>query len=131
MSRVLTSTGIIRLLTSLLPKHAKYVIVLDGLEDCPNDEITEVIYGLRRLMARRVVLLCYSARSGSMFQRLTVQKLAASLSLSLDEEMHDEEIKAYITEEIDRRRQTSQPGLFSDELVELVKQRLFAGAQGM
>lgn len=131
ISRVLTSTGIIRLLTSLLPKNAKYVVLLDGLEDCPNDEITEVIYGLRRLMARRVVLLCYSARSGSMFQRLTVQKLAANLSLSLDQEMHDEEIKAYITKEIDRRRQTSQPGLFSDELVELVKQRLFTGAQGM
>ncbi|KAK7697028.1 hypothetical protein SLS64_013984 [Diaporthe eres] len=131
VSRVLTSAEIINLLTNLLPEHAKYVLVLDGLEDCPNDEITEVIHGIRRLMARRIVLLCYSARSGSMFQRLTVEKLAAKISISLDEEMHDEEIKAYITEEIARRKQTSQPGLFSDELVELVKQQLLAGAQGM
>lgn len=131
LSRALTSTAIIRLLTDVLPEHAKYVLVFDGLEDCPNDEITEVIYGLRRLMARRKVLLCYSARSGSMFQRLTVQKLAVEFSLSLDAEMHDEEIKAYITKEIDRRKQTSQPGLFSDELLALVKQQLLVGAQGM
>lgn len=130
-SRVLTSAGITRLLTELLPEHERYVLVFDGLEDCPNDEITEVIHGLRRLMACRTVLLCYSARSGSMFQQLTVQKLAAKFSVSLDEEMHDGEIKAYITEEIARRKQASQPGLFSDELVELVRQQLLAGAQGM
>lgn len=130
-SRLLTSTGIIHLLTDLLPENARYVLVFDGLEDCPNDEITEVIYGLRHLMTRRVIHLCYSARSGSMFQRLTVQKLAAQFSLSLEDRMHDEEINAYITEEVSRRKQTSQPGLFSDELAELVKQQLLAGAQGM
>lgn len=130
-SRVLTSTGIIHLLTDLLPEHARYVVLFDGLEDCPDDEMAEVIYGLRHLMARRIVLLCYSARSGSMFQRLTVQKLAAKFSLSLDDKMHDDEIKTYITEEVARRKQTSQPGLFSDELVELIKKQLLAGAQGM
>ncbi|KAG6368418.1 hypothetical protein INS49_002625 [Diaporthe citri] len=130
-SRLLTSAGIIDLLMDVPPENAKYVLVFDGLEDCPSDEITEVIYGLRRLMACRIILLCYSARSGSMFQRLTVQQLAPKFSVSLDDEMHDGEIKAYITEEIARRKQTSQPGLFSDELVELVKQQLLAGAQGM
>lgn len=130
-SRVLTSTGIIDLLTELLPEHARYVLVLDGLEDCPDDEITEVISGLRRLMVHRVVHLCYSARSGSMFQGFAAQNLGAKFSVSLDDEMHDEEIKAYISEEVARRRQSSQPGLFNDELVELVKKQLLAGAQGM
>lgn len=130
-SRVLTSTGIIRLLTDLLPEPKKYVIVLDGLEDCSNDEITEVVDGLRSLMARRKILLCYSARSGSTFQRLTSQSLAATYSLSLSEKMHDDEIKAYITEEVARRKQTSQPGLFSDKLTKLVEKQLLAGAQGM
>lgn len=131
MSRALTSLGIVRLLTDLLPENTKYVVVLDGLEDCPNDEITEVVYGLRRLMAHRKVLLCYSARSGSTFQRLTAQILPANYSFSLAEKMHDEEIKAYITEEVARRKQTSQPGLFSDKLVALVEKQLLAGAQGM
>lgn len=131
MSRELTSTGIIRLLTDILPEHEKYVVAFDGLEDCLDDEITEVIYGLRRLMARRKVLLCYSARSGSMFQRLTAQKLFSNFSLSLHEKMHDEEIKAYITEEVARRKKTSQPGLFSDKVVDLVIQQLLTGAQGM
>lgn len=130
-SRVLTGTEIIRLLTDLLPDHTKYVIVLDGLEDCPNDETTEVSLGLRYLMARRKILLCYSARSGSTFERLITQSLAAKYSLSLAEKMHDDEIKAYITEELTRRKQTRQPGLFSDRLVELAEKQLLAGAQGM
>lgn len=130
-SRVLTSTGIIHLLIELLPEHSKYVVVFDGLEECPYDEVIEVINGLRRLMARRVVLLCYSARSGSVFQHLAAQNLDTKFSISLDNEMHDEEIKAYITEEVARRKQTNQSGLFNDELVEMVKQQLLAGAQGM
>lgn len=130
-SRALTSTGIIRLLTDILPEQTKYVVAFDGLEDCPNDEITEVVHGLRRLMVRRTVLLCYSARSGSTFQRLTAQKLAAKYSLSLDEQIHDDEIKAYISEEVARRKQMSQPGLFSDKLIELVEKQLLAGSQGM
>lgn len=130
-SRVVTSTGIIDLLTEILPEKARYVLVLDGLEDCLDDEFTDVMHGLRRLMERRVVLLCYSSRSGSIFQQIAVQCLTAKFSLSLDDERHHDEIKAYITEQVARRKQTSQPGLFSDELVELVKQQLLAGAQGM
>lgn len=130
-SRVLNSTGIINLSTELLPEHARYLLVFDGLEECPDDEITEVISGLRRLMVHRVVHLCYSARSGSMFQRFAAQNLGAKFPVSLDDEMHDEEIKAYISEEVARRRQSSQPGLFNDELVEVVKKYLLAGAQGM
>lgn len=130
-SRVLTSTGIIHLLADLLPENARHVLVFDGLEDCPNDEITEVIHGIRRLMARRVVILCYSARSGSMFQRLTVQELAPKFSLSLDGEMHDQAIEAYINKELARRIQSSQTGIFSDRLEKLVKKQLLAGAQGM
>lgn len=130
-SRVLTCTGIISLLTDILPEHGRYVVAFDGLEDCPNDEITEVVSSLQRLMARRVVLLCYSARAGSTFHRLTAENLAAKYSLSLVEKMHDDEIKAYITKEVARRRQTSQPGLFNDELVALVEKQLLAGAHGM
>ncbi|KAI7773232.1 hypothetical protein LA080_011497 [Diaporthe eres] len=109
-------------------QHSKIVPVLG---EKVNDEITEVIHGIRHLMARRVVLLCYSARSGSMFQRLTVQKLAAKFSLNLDGKMHDEAIESYITMELARRIQSSQTGLFSHRLEELVKKQLIAGAHGM
>lgn len=130
-SRVFTSSEIISVLIDLLPEHKRFVIVIDGLGDCPSDDITEVISGIRRLMVCRKVLFCYTARSGSMFQRLTAQNLAVNFSLSLDEKMHDEEIKAYITEEVSRRRRISQPELFTDELEELVRKQLLAGAQGM
>ncbi|KAL1873000.1 hypothetical protein Daus18300_004141 [Diaporthe australafricana] len=66
-----------------------------------------------------------------MFQRLTVHKLAANFSLSLNDQMHHEEMETYIAEEMKRRKQTSLPGLFTDELEHLVKKQLLAGAQGM
>lgn len=130
-SRVFTSSEIIRVLIDILPEHKKFVVILDGLGDYPDDEITEVISSLRILMAHRKVLLCYTARSGSVFQRIVAQELAVNFSLSLDDNMHDEEMRAYITEEVARRRQISQPELFTDELEELVKKQLLAGAQGM
>lgn len=131
ISSLSTSTSIIDAMINLLPEEKKYVVVIDGLEGCPQDEITEVVSGLHRFMARRAVLLCYAARSGSMFERLIAQKLPAQFSLSLDNQMHHEAIKAYIVEEIARRKQEAHPGLITDELEKMVEKHLLAGAQGM
>ncbi|KAG8159843.1 hypothetical protein KVR01_010480 [Diaporthe batatas] len=125
------TSEIIGLLNELLPVDKKLSIVLDGLEDCPDDEIAEIVSGLHRLMSSRNILLCYSARSGSVFRRVTSPKLGVDFSVSLENNLHDEEMKMYITEEVARRQQISQAGLFSDELVELIKKQLLAGAQGM
>lgn len=130
-SPLFTSTEIIRVLINLLPEKKKHAIVVDGLEDCPDDEKAEIVSGLRHLMSSRSILLCYSARSGSIFRRLYGRKLGVKFSISLENKMHDEEIKVYITKEVARRKQNCQPEVFSDQLVELIEKQLLAGAQGM
>lgn len=120
--------SIIELLLCLLPQNRKYIIIADGLEDCSNDDIDEVLLGLCRLMQKRVVLLCYSSRSDSRFEQVANQKLTPDFSVSHDDRNHDVELQAYILGEIQRRNESRHLPL---DLEDLVKQQLILGAQGM
>lgn len=122
------SVSIMDFILGLLPKDKRYVIIADGLEDVSDAEITDVILGLRRLMQHRIVLLCYSSRSGSRFHRLANDQITSAFSVSHDDFKHDEEIEAYIVEELIRRNATRH---LSPDLEELVKKQLLVGAQGM
>lgn len=120
--------SIINFLLALLPVDRTYIIVADGLEDCPDAEITDVISGLCRLKKNRLVLLCYSSRSDSRFHLLAKEHLSPEYSASLDDVNHDAELEAYIVQEVTRRNATRH---LSPELEDLVKKQLIVGAQGM
>lgn len=89
LSGVLSPDGIVDVILELAPQNRRYAIVIDGLEDCLDDEISDVTLGLNRLLENRVILLCYSARSESQFERRAKTTLAADFSVSLDERKHD------------------------------------------
>lgn len=125
---VFDSESIVDFILGLLPKGKRYVIITDGLEDVPDAEITDVILGLRRLMQHRIVLLCYSSRSGSTFHRIANDQITPAFSVSHDDFKHDEELEDYIVEELIRRNATRH---LSPDLEELVKKQLLVGAQGM
>lgn len=120
--------GIIDLLLSLLPDDRRYIVITDGLEDCSDDDINDVLFGLRRLMQNRNVLFCYSSRSDSRFQQIADQHLAPEFSVSHNDMKHDTELEAYIVKEIQRRNATRH---LNPELEDLVKNQLILGAQGM
>lgn len=119
---------ILDFMLKFLPRGREYVIVLDGLEECTEEDIEDVLSGLRRLMKDRIVLLCYSARSESRFQGAARRKLNTGFSVSLNESEHDEEISAFIMDEIHRRNVSQH---LSSELEELVIRQLVAGSQGI
>lgn len=119
---------IIDLLLSLLPEERRYIVIADGLEDCSDADINDVLLGLRRLMQNRLVLVCYSSRSDSRFQRVAKQHLAPDFSVSHEENNHDAEIESYIMKEVTIRNATRH---LSPDLEDLVKKQLIAGAQGM
>lgn len=119
---------IIDQILQFMPENQRYVVILDGLEDCSDENIEEVLLGLRRLMQERIILLCYSARSESRFQRLACEKLGTAFSLSLDERGHEEEIQRFIKDEISRRNTSRQ---LPQELVDLIENQLTIGSQGM
>lgn len=120
--------SIIDFVLDLLPNDRMYIVVADGLEDCSDADMTDVIFGLRRLIQNRNVLLCYSSRSDSRFHHIASQHLAPTFSISHDDFNHDAELEAYIVGEVTRRNASRH---LSPDLEELVKSQLIIGAQGM
>lgn len=119
---------IIDFVLGLLPKDRTYIVVTDGLEDCSDADMTDVMSGLCRLIKNRTVLLCYSSRSDSRFHHVAKQHLAPEFLVSHDDFNHDAELEAYIVDEVTRRNATRH---LSPDLEELVKKQLIIGAQGM
>lgn len=128
MISIFDPESIINLVLDLLPKDRKYIIIVDGLEDCSDTDITDVIFGLHRLTQNRVVLLCYSSRSDSQFQHVAEQHFEPEFSISHHDIKHDEELESYIVKEVTRRNTTRH---LSPDLEGLVKKQLIIGAQGM
>lgn len=120
--------GLVDFILGLLPEDRRYFIVLDGLEDVPDADLRDVLLGLCRLMKERVILLCYSSRSHSRFSRIADEQLTPRLTISHEDLKHENELEAYIVEELIRRNAT---GTLTPDLLDLVKQQLLVGAQGM
>lgn len=128
MINIFDPESIVNFVLALLPLERTYIIIVDGLEDCSDADITDVISGLRRLAQNRVVLLCYSSRSDSRFQLVAKQHFEPEFSISHDDMNHDVELESYIVKEVNRRNTTRH---LSPDLEELVTKQLILGAQGM
>lgn len=128
MINVFDPESIVNFVLALLPMDRRYIIIVDGLEDCADADITDVMSGLCYLTQKRVVLLCYSSRSDSRFQHLAKQYLEPEFLISHDDVNHDVELESYIVKEVTRRNTTRH---LSPELEDLVKKQLIIGAQGM
>lgn len=119
---------IVDVVLEFLSRDQQYIAILDGLEDCPDDDIEDTFEVLQRLMQQRTVLLCHSARSDSRYHLLALERPGTQVSLSLDTEEHDEEIAAFVMEEMAKRNASRY---LSPELDDRVIRQLVAGAQGM
>lgn len=128
MINVFDPESIINFALGLLPMEKTYIIIVDGLEDCSDTDINDVISGLHRLTQNRVVLLCYSGRSGSRFHNIVKHYLTPGFLISHDDSNHDAELESYIVKEVTRRNMSRH---LPPELEELVKKQLIIGAQGM
>lgn len=128
MPKAFDPKAITALLLSLLPQDRTYIIIADGLENCSDADRDDVFFGLQCLRQNRLVLLCYSSRSGSRFQHVAKQDLPPEFTISMGGSNHGSEIEAYIKEEVTRRNATRH---LSVDLEELVKQQLIGWANEM
>ncbi|KAI1207979.1 uncharacterized protein F4807DRAFT_468880 [Annulohypoxylon truncatum] len=125
-----TCDGIIDLLLQGMGPNEKHFIVLDGLEDCSDEEAEDITRSIQSLMESRRIMLCSASRPESNIQ----QKFASNIqegnyiSVTMSNEQRLGEIKDFINVEVDRRTQSRQ---LDRELVTLIKTQLIAGAQGM
>ncbi|KAK3497878.1 uncharacterized protein B0T23DRAFT_309912 [Neurospora hispaniola] len=128
----LTVNSIVKLLQSLLPRNETFCVILDGLDECSEEDVEIVLQALQDLRQQHRISVCFSTRldASGLPTELTQEYLGTAADLSLNNVLRDTEIEEYIRLEVQRRNARREPQM-SDELVEQVTKALAVGAQGM
>lgn len=111
-----------------LLRDRRYIVTIDRLENCSDEELEDIFVGLQRLRKERTVLLCHPARIESRYQRVAQEKLGTGSVVSLDAREHDKEMESFIRDDIAKINASRH---LSPKLEDLVVQQLVAGSQGM
>ncbi|EGZ76346.1 hypothetical protein NEUTE2DRAFT_122994 [Neurospora tetrasperma FGSC 2509] len=128
----LNVNSIVKLLQSLLPRNETFCVILDGLDECSEEDVEIVLQALQDLRQQHRISVCFSTRldASGLPTELTQEYLGTAADLSLNNVLRDTEIEEYIRLEVQRRNARREPQM-SDELVEQVTKALAVGAQGM
>ncbi|EXF82073.1 NACHT domain-containing protein [Colletotrichum fioriniae PJ7] len=118
----------IDLLLSITPSAWQCVLVLDGLDEAPLEEVESVFGQLYRLMQFRRVKLCCSSRPTSRCKSVAASSIGIHQTISFESVDRSEDLRSYISAEVENWK-LIRP--ISSRLEGLVKQQLLAGSQGM
>lgn len=90
----LTSSSIVLLLQSLLPRNEIFYVILDGLDECANQEVEIILQALGDLGQKHQISVCFSTRldASGLPVRLTEEYLGTAIDLSLNNIQRDAEI---------------------------------------
>ncbi|KAM7224587.1 hypothetical protein V8F06_000368 [Rhypophila decipiens] len=124
-----TVDSVLRMLPSLLPKDREYVLLIDGLEECPEIELDDTIQTLLDLGSTFKISLCLSKRSWSHTLPLG-SSFTSVYSVSLNSLSKESELHQYIWSEVRVRNSLRQPA-FSPDMETQIAEQLITGAQGM
>ncbi|KAK3693436.1 hypothetical protein B0T22DRAFT_487138 [Podospora appendiculata] len=122
--------SITEFLPGFLPKHKQYFVVVDGLEDCPTQELEEIMETLQSLWSRMKLSLCFSCRPDSKTEQATERIFKVHHRLFINDAGRDIEIHNFIKAEVARRNSSRKEPLGGDLESQIVEQ-LTLGAQGM
>lgn len=125
-----STEGVVQLLLAAIPKDECIFIAVDGLEECADDDITDVLLFLKPLMGARRTHLCCSSRPESVLRSRFSSFIANDqiFGVTLNSQARYDEIKDFIAAEI-QRRTVDRP--LDPDLELLMRSQLVAGAQGM
>ncbi|KAK3335257.1 hypothetical protein B0T19DRAFT_3600 [Cercophora scortea] len=121
--------SVTQFLPLLLPREKQYFVVVDGLEDCPTQELEETMQTLQRLGSRMKLRLCFSCRLDSKTEQAT-KRILVNHRIFTNDARRDTEIHNFIKTEVTRRNSARKQPLGADLESQIVEQ-LTLGAQGM
>ena len=122
--------SILDLLQYALPADFKAYVVLDGIDDCDDDEREQLIQHLQKLQVTFKVLLCISHRveSNSLLKH-HLEKLTAATTTSIPENNPD--IEEFIEAELESCIGSGKLVLGDPRLILEIQDALQAGSKGM
>ena len=113
----------------LLPQDRSYYVVLDALDECAEQEVEEVATAISKLLMSHKLRVCFSTRTESRTTGIVTGHLSVQHKISMATTDRHEELKAFIAEEIERRK-TLRPPL-DPHTLQAIKQFLIDKANGM
>lgn len=122
------------IVTNHIPPQQICYVVLDGLEvddTSPIGDIPGLLSDLEFLWKKLNLRICFSTRTSSDWRGLVSKNKVFSLSsrsIAMTQAEKDGELAAYISAQVDRRGTDSD---LSPQLLDLIKQALAVGANGM
>ncbi|KAF4777265.1 NACHT domain-containing protein [Colletotrichum scovillei] len=116
------------LLLSITPPAWQCVLVLDGLDEAPIEEVESVLGQLHRLMQFRRVKLCCSSRPTSGCKSVAASSIGITQTISFESVDRSEDLQSYISAEVENWK-LIRP--ISSRLEQLVKEQLLVRSQGM
>ncbi|KAK4215244.1 vegetative incompatibility protein HET-E-1 [Rhypophila decipiens] len=125
-----TVDSVLQMLPSLLPKEQEYVLLIDGLEECPDIEVDDTIQTLLGLQSTFRLSLCLSERSLSHTLPLIGSSFTSVYLVSLNSLSKESELHQYIWSEVQVRNSLRQLA-FPPDMETQIAEQLITGAQGM
>ncbi|KAK6526134.1 hypothetical protein TWF281_011170 [Arthrobotrys megalospora] len=115
------------LLISFAKKLGRLYITIDGIDECPTDDMLDILGFCKRLLAKKPkdLKIILSSRPDIDVPR----SLKISYNVSLSTAMHRPDLEAYIQSELETK--CSNLDLYPAKVKEEVKQALLKGADGM
>ncbi|KAK1463181.1 NACHT domain-containing protein [Colletotrichum melonis] len=104
------------------------ILVLDGLDEAPLEEVESVLGQLHRLMQFRRVKLCCSSRPTSRCKSVAASSIGITQTISFENVDRSEDLESYIAAEVENWKLIRS---ISSRLEQLVKEQLLVRSQGM
>ena len=124
----LETSQILDLVEKLLPSDQTYFVIVDGIDECDEDETILLIDSLQRLLALQPTFHLYFSSRPAVFHRLYVQ-FQSLYRLSMPEINH--EIVQYIDAELEQCLGSNKLCVGDSRVVLAIRDALTKGAQGM
>ncbi|KAL1599664.1 hypothetical protein SLS60_007467 [Paraconiothyrium brasiliense] len=122
---------VLEMLFQGFPSDAKAYFVLDGLDECDEEEQTEIVQAVRKIQGKFKILVCASIRKGPNkgLQPITDQLLPTRVVVSIPDDNPD--IQAFIEADLERCLRQERLIIRDPILILDIQDALSKGSQGM
>ncbi|ETS88175.1 hypothetical protein PFICI_02003 [Pestalotiopsis fici W106-1] len=120
---------ILELLPTMIKRMKAVRLILDGVDECPQEEFDLICTGLRRLRAECSILSCISYRdqADGLQAKVWIEGQAVIVSVPND----NPDIREFVEAELERLREFGDLSIGDPSLLMTIREALLHGANGM
>lgn len=122
---------IVELLQKVLPGIQRYFVIIDGLDECGEEEVKELILGIQTLLTSQTITVKLFCSSRPDVFRWIPTILKPEWHVSMAPVDVNPDIERYIDAALEQRIECGDLQLIDPTLILLIRDTLLSGAEGM